>query len=102
MVDVYGTPYIEALHVVERYRLIDEEAAKAAQDRGGIENQRAGGGWTADPNYKGKGFNSTLRSRMKGFSRYPGRPTSRVWAIPLLSFRDFLLRPLPRWRNRRR
>ena len=56
MVDVYGTPYTEALHVVERYRLTDPGAAKAAQDRGGIENQRAGAGWTADPNYKGKGL----------------------------------------------
>ena len=33
MVDVYGTPYTEALHVVERYRLIDQESVKAAQDR---------------------------------------------------------------------
>jgi hypothetical protein len=56
MVDVYGTPYTEALHVVERYRLTDPGAAKAAQDRGGIENQRAEAGWTADPNYKGKGL----------------------------------------------
>jgi hypothetical protein len=45
MVDVYGTAYTEALHVVKRYRLIDQEAAKAA-----------GGGWTADPDYKGKGL----------------------------------------------
>ena len=56
MVDVYGTPYTEALHVVERYRLLDYEAAKAAQERGGIDNQRAGGGWVADPNFKGKGL----------------------------------------------
>ena len=28
MVDMYGTPYTEALHVVERYRLLDYEAAK--------------------------------------------------------------------------
>jgi hypothetical protein len=34
MVDIYGTPYTEALHVVERYRLIDYEAAKAAEERG--------------------------------------------------------------------
>jgi MFS family permease len=27
MVDVYGTPYTDSLHVVERYRLIDREAA---------------------------------------------------------------------------
>src|SRR6202790_4907416 len=58
-VDQYGTPYTQALHVVERYRLIDYEAAKEDQERGGKENiQRGGGsigaGWAADPNYKGK------------------------------------------------
>lgn len=33
MIDWYGTPYSEALHVVERYRLIDYEAAKEAVER---------------------------------------------------------------------
>jgi hypothetical protein len=37
-VDWYGTPYTEALHVVERYRLLDYEAAKAAEERGLKEN----------------------------------------------------------------
>jgi hypothetical protein len=60
-VDQYGTPYSQALHVVERYRLVDREAAKEAQRRGGQENPRAGGasvdeGWAADPDYKGKGL----------------------------------------------
>jgi hypothetical protein len=32
-VDQYGTPYSEALHVIERYRLIDGKAAADAQDR---------------------------------------------------------------------
>jgi hypothetical protein len=27
MLDMYGTPYTRALHVVERYRLLDYEAA---------------------------------------------------------------------------
>src|SRR6185436_7069880 len=30
VIDRYGTPYSDALHVVERYRLIDGEAAAAA------------------------------------------------------------------------
>ena len=38
MVDVYGTPHTPALHVVERYRLLDYEAAKAAEERGAKEN----------------------------------------------------------------
>ena len=32
-VDWYGTPHTEALHVVERYRLIDEGAAQGGWDR---------------------------------------------------------------------
>jgi hypothetical protein len=34
MVDMYGTPHTDALHVVERYRLLDEGAAKEAEERG--------------------------------------------------------------------
>src|SRR6202521_465120 len=33
MVDMYGTPHTEALHVVERYRLLDYEAAKEELER---------------------------------------------------------------------
>jgi hypothetical protein len=33
-VDIYGTPRTEALHVLERYRLIDYEAAIEGQERG--------------------------------------------------------------------
>jgi hypothetical protein len=33
MVDRYGSPVTDSLHVVERYRLIDGSAAKEAQDR---------------------------------------------------------------------
>jgi hypothetical protein len=60
-VDQYGTPFTPALHVVERYRLIDHEAAREAQQRGSEENPRAGGaavaeGWAADPSDKGTGL----------------------------------------------
>jgi hypothetical protein len=75
MIDVYGTPYTAALHVVERYRLIDSEAAKAAQDRGGIENQRAGGNWIADPNYKGKGLQLHLTVEDEGVFTMPWSAT---------------------------
>src|SRR6185295_8778571 len=33
MLDWYGTPYTESLHVIERYTLIDYEAAKEAVER---------------------------------------------------------------------
>jgi hypothetical protein len=38
MVDQFGTPHTQALHVIERYRLIDYEAAKQALERGAKEN----------------------------------------------------------------
>jgi hypothetical protein len=40
MVDWYGTPHTAALHVVERYRLIDYEAAKDGLERDAKENFR--------------------------------------------------------------
>ncbi len=54
MIDRFGTPYTQALHVVERYRLIDYEATKEAIARAEKEWPRAGG--TVDPNYRGKGL----------------------------------------------
>jgi hypothetical protein len=55
MVDMFGTPRTEALHVVERYRLIDSEAAKERWNAN--ENLRTPGsddGVEVDPNYMGK------------------------------------------------
>jgi hypothetical protein len=59
MVDMYGTPHTQALHVVERYRLLDYEAAKEAAERGQRNNFRlpsSDPGFAPDPNYKGKGL----------------------------------------------
>src|SRR6266568_972814 len=39
MLDLYGTPYTEKLHVVERYRLLDYEDAKEGLERDAKENQ---------------------------------------------------------------
>ena len=44
MTDHYGSPNSPALHVVERYRLIDDAAAKAAQERQEKFIGRVGGG----------------------------------------------------------
>ena len=59
-IDQYGTPFTQALHVMERYRLIDNEAARAAWERGGKENTRGGQGiaegWAPAPSDKGKGL----------------------------------------------
>ena len=49
-VDWYGTPHTEALHVVERYRFIDYDAAKEGWERDAKENWRA----QPAPSYRGK------------------------------------------------
>jgi hypothetical protein len=55
MVDMYGTPYSPALHVVERYRLLDYEAAKEGLERGAKENpQIPNTTMQRDPEYRGK------------------------------------------------
>jgi len=58
MVDFYGTPYSEALHVVERYRLLDYEAAREGLERDARENLRPARGADAGPapdyGYRGK------------------------------------------------
>ena len=52
MIDLYGTPYTKALHVVERYRLLDYDAAKEALERDAKENFRPP--VDIDRNYRGK------------------------------------------------
>ena len=42
MIDLFGTPYTKALHVVERYRLVDYAAAKDGLERDAKENMRFG------------------------------------------------------------
>ncbi len=52
MVDWYGTPHTEALHVVERYRMLDPEAAKEGFERDAKQHNVAQG--MRDPNPQGK------------------------------------------------
>jgi hypothetical protein len=51
---MYGTPHSPALHVVERYRLVDYDDAKDAMERNAKENSRGGENWGYDPQYRGK------------------------------------------------
>jgi hypothetical protein len=69
MIDRFGTPYTEALHVVERYRLLDYAAAKEAQDRGHKEWPRAGGG--GEPVAKDKGVQLEFTVEDKGAFTMP-------------------------------
>ena len=54
MIDRFGTPYSEALHVVERYKLIDYETARQAQEIAEKEWPRVGD--NVDRSYRGKGL----------------------------------------------
>lgn len=57
MIDMYGTPYSNALHVVERYQLLDYEAARDAFERDAKINQRYPPNINPvdfDPSYKGR------------------------------------------------
>jgi len=61
MIDMYGTPHSAALHVVERYRLVDAAKAAAAQES----NEKEYGRPTTEPvyvdfGYKGKGLEVTF------------------------------------------
>jgi len=62
MVDVLGTPQSEAVHVVERYRLVDYETAIEALKRADKEHIHVlpeisvGDGVAVDPAYRGKGL----------------------------------------------
>jgi len=79
MVDMYGTPHSEALHVVERYRLLDYEAAKEAEERGERGNFRLPGsdpGLHGTPATRARACSSNSRSRMKASSPHLGQPPS--------------------------
>jgi hypothetical protein len=42
MIDLFGTPFTEKLHVIERYQLLDYDAAKEGLERSAKENMRFG------------------------------------------------------------
>ena len=73
MADRFGTPYTEALHVVERYRLLDYEAAKDAQDRAEKEWPRVGD--NIDRNYRGKGLQLEFTVEDQGVFTMPWSAT---------------------------
>jgi hypothetical protein len=73
VVDAFGTPHSEELHVVERYRRIPYEEAKAAQEG----NVRANGNTATeqaaaiDPNYKGAGLQVQFTVEDKNYFTIP-------------------------------
>jgi hypothetical protein len=89
MIDMFGTPYTPALHVVERYRLLPHAAAKEAQDRAGDELYRLPGpaeGWAPDANHRGPGLQLHFTVEDDGVYTRPWsatityrRPTATEW-----------------------
>jgi hypothetical protein len=78
MVDWYGTPYTEALHVVERYRLLDYADAIQAEERGLHETLRleaSDAGFSRDSNYKGKGLQLEFTVEDEGVFTMPWTAT---------------------------
>jgi hypothetical protein len=87
MVDIYGTPYTHALHVVERYRLLDYEAAKEGLKRDAEENFRFGPGaptvFNFDPNYRGRHLQLRFTVEDEGVFTMPWTATI-TYGRPLL------------------
>ena len=78
MIDMYGTPYSEALHVVERYQLLDYEAAREGWERDVKVNQRYPPGINPiefDPNYKGKHLQLQITVEDEGVFTMPWSAT---------------------------
>src|SRR6516164_1424862 len=78
MLDWFGTPYTEALHLVERYRLLDYEATIEAIERAAKEHfqiDNPDNGPLPDPNYKGKGLQIELMVEDAGAFTMPWSAT---------------------------
>jgi hypothetical protein len=91
MVDWFGTPYSGALHVVERYRLLDYNDAKETEERDERENigvPVSEQGFARDPEYKGKGLQLELTIGDEGVFTTP-------WSATMTYRRP--LSPLGQW-----
>jgi hypothetical protein len=85
MIDSYGTPYSEALHLIERYRLIDYDSGQAAAVRSERENRRlladslTGNGVGIDTEYKGKALQVQFTVEDENVFTMPWSATSTYW-----------------------
>jgi hypothetical protein len=78
MIDWYGTPFTEALHVVERYRLLDHEATKEAIKRDAKEHFQIAypdNGPAFIPGYEGKGLQIEVTIEDEGAFTMPWSAT---------------------------
>ena len=85
MIDSFGTPYSEAMHLVERYRLIDYEEGRAAAVRSETQNRRlvidsaTGNGVGIDTAYRGKALQVQFTVEDPNFFTMPWSATSTFW-----------------------
>jgi hypothetical protein len=93
MVDWYGTPHTPALHVVERYRLLDYEAAKEGLERDAKENARIPpeGDYPLyfDPNYRGKHLQLQFTVEDEGVFTIPWSATI-TYRRPLGEWKEYV------------
>ena len=84
MIDWYGTPHSPSLHVVERYRLLDHDAAKDGLARDAKENFRVGQS-PVDAGYTGKHLQLHFTVEDEGVFNMPWsatmtyRPQAGIW-----------------------
>ena len=83
MIDSYGTPQSGALHLVERYKLIDYDAGQAAAKRSERENRRLGSilgnGVDVDPEYRGKALQVQFTVEDENVFTVPWSAVSTYW-----------------------
>jgi hypothetical protein len=92
-IELYGTPYTKALHVVERYRLLDYEATISALERVANENFRlppGAIGLDVDRNYRGKGLQLEFTVEDDGVFTMP-------WSSTITYRRGINLRGTDEW-----
>jgi hypothetical protein len=90
MLDMYGTPFSAALHVVERYRFIDYAAARSALERSTRENIRFSPfiqSLVYDPNYRGRHLQLQFTVDDAGVFTTPWSATI-TYAVPIGSWEE--------------
>ena len=85
MIDSFGTPYSEAMHLVERYRFIDYEEGRQAAARSERENRAlradsfTGNGVALDTDYKGKALQVQFTVEDKNYFTMPWSAVTTYW-----------------------
>jgi hypothetical protein len=94
MVDRFGTPHTDALHVIERYRLLDYEAAKEGMERDARENQVALG--TRDTSNRGKYLQLRFTVEDEGAFTAPWSATI-TYGLPLIEWPEHVCAENTQW-----